>query len=194
MNIFNILFAGIVVIGFGILAWLSLGGAKTDTTVIDTGAPTVDILSFEDCEAAGLPVMESYPRQCRTPDGRIYAEEIPAPNPTYVNASAELIVVTTPTPGSVTGRTFEVMGKARGPWYFEASFPVLLTDPMGNTIATGVAQTKGNWMTEEFVPFSVSMEIPDSFSGEAVLVLKKDNPSGLPEKDGSVSFPIVIEY
>ncbi len=33
--------------------------------------------SFEDCAAAGNPVMESYPRQCRTPDGQHFTEIIP---------------------------------------------------------------------------------------------------------------------
>ena len=32
--------------------------------------------SFEDCVAAGNPVMESYPRQCRTSDGRNFVEDI----------------------------------------------------------------------------------------------------------------------
>jgi len=32
--------------------------------------------SFEDCVAAGYPVMESYPRQCATPSGEIFVEEI----------------------------------------------------------------------------------------------------------------------
>jgi len=34
------------------------------------------ISSFEECVEAGYPVMESYPRQCRTPDGRTFVEEI----------------------------------------------------------------------------------------------------------------------
>lgn len=34
------------------------------------------IESFEDCVAAGNPVMESYPRQCKTTDGRNLVEEI----------------------------------------------------------------------------------------------------------------------
>ncbi len=34
------------------------------------------INSFEDCVAAGNPVMESYPRQCRTEDGKHFVEEI----------------------------------------------------------------------------------------------------------------------
>ena len=32
--------------------------------------------SFTTCVDAGYPVMESYPRQCRTPDGQTFAEEI----------------------------------------------------------------------------------------------------------------------
>ncbi|MBN2014761.1 MAG: DUF333 domain-containing protein [Candidatus Altiarchaeota archaeon] len=32
--------------------------------------------SFEDCVNAGYPVMESYPRQCKTPDGRTFTEEV----------------------------------------------------------------------------------------------------------------------
>ena len=42
-------------------------GWAMDTSVID---------SFEDCVAAGNPVMESYPRQCRTSDGKHFVEEI----------------------------------------------------------------------------------------------------------------------
>ena len=34
------------------------------------------INSFEDCVADGNPVMESYPRQCRTEDGKHFVEEI----------------------------------------------------------------------------------------------------------------------
>jgi len=36
-----------------------------------------DIKSFAQCVDAGFPVMESDPRQCRTPDGRIFRETIP---------------------------------------------------------------------------------------------------------------------
>jgi len=38
---------------------------------------TDGIHSFEECAAAGNPVMESYPRQCRTPDGKHFVEIIP---------------------------------------------------------------------------------------------------------------------
>ena len=38
------------------------------------GIPTVT--SFDECVRAGYPVMESFPRQCKTPDGRNFVEEI----------------------------------------------------------------------------------------------------------------------
>jgi hypothetical protein len=33
--------------------------------------------SFEECQEAGYPVAESYPRQCFTPDGRGFTEDVP---------------------------------------------------------------------------------------------------------------------
>lgn len=37
-----------------------------------------EILSFEDCIAAGNPIMKSYPQKCRTEDGRIFTQELPS--------------------------------------------------------------------------------------------------------------------
>lgn len=37
-----------------------------------------EILSFEDCAAAGNPVIESYPPRCRTDDGRLFTQELPS--------------------------------------------------------------------------------------------------------------------
>jgi len=39
--------------------------------------PQSVITNFDECAAAGNPVMESYPRQCRTSDGRLFVEEVP---------------------------------------------------------------------------------------------------------------------
>lgn len=44
-----------------------------------TVVPNQAITNFEECAAAGNPVMESYPRQCRAPDGQLFVEEIPGP-------------------------------------------------------------------------------------------------------------------
>ncbi|MES3004784.1 MAG: Gmad2 immunoglobulin-like domain-containing protein [Patescibacteria group bacterium] len=150
------------------------------------------IMSFETCVEAGYPVMESYPRQCRTSDGRLYVEEI-MPEPIYVNTSAERIVVDLPYPGAVTGKEFKVMGKARA-FYFEGSFPVEVLDKDGNRLFIGPAQAQGDWMVDAFVPFEITVKVPDTYIGPATLIMHKDNPSGLPENDASMSFPITIEY
>lgn len=153
----------------------------------------LSVSSFEDCAKAGYPIMESYPEQCRTPDGRTFVREIKE-KITYVNSTADNITVDNPFPGAVTGKTFTVMGKARGSWYFEASFPILVLDKDGKTLAQGIAQAQSDWMTTEFVPFKANVKVPESYIGKATLILKKDNPSGLVEKDASISFPFTIEY
>lgn len=33
--------------------------------------------TFEECEAAGYPIMDSYPQQCQTPDGRTFTRVTP---------------------------------------------------------------------------------------------------------------------
>jgi len=38
--------------------------------------PAPIITNFNECAAAQYPIMESYPRQCKTPDGRIFVEEL----------------------------------------------------------------------------------------------------------------------
>ncbi len=157
------------------------------------GSPIVlDVKSFEDCLDAGYPVLESFPRQCKTPDGRTFAEEV-VPPITYNNTSKEKIVVDMPTPGSVTGKEFEVRGKAAG-WYFEGSFPAKVLDKNGKVLWQGPAQAQGDWMTAEFVPFKFLVKVPENYIGPATLVLEKDNPSGEAKFDASISFPFTIEY
>ncbi len=152
----------------------------------------VQVVSFETCVEAGYAVMESYPRQCRTPEGLTYAEEI-MPDATYNNTSAEYIVVDLPYPGAVTGKEFKVTGKARA-FYFEGSFPVEVLDKDGNRLFIGPAQAKGEWMVDAFVPFEIDVKVPESYIGPATLVLHKDNPSDMREFDASMSFPFTIEY
>ncbi len=111
----------------------------------------------------------------------------------YINASTENIVIDEPGPNATVGTTFTVTGSARGPWYFEASFPVVVTDQSGNVIAQLPATADGDWMTVEFVPFSATVTVSNGYTGPATITLKKDNPSGLPEHDASVSYPVVIQ-
>jgi hypothetical protein len=88
---------------------------------------------------------------------------------------------------------FTLTGEARGSWYFEASFPVRVEDGNGDNLVEHSAQAQGEWMTEDFVPFtadlSPSVAIPP---GEATLVIEKANASGLPEHADAIRIPILI--
>jgi hypothetical protein len=85
-------------------------------------------------------------------------------------------------------------GEARGIWFFEASFPVILTDWDGLIIAQGYAQADTDWMTTDFVPFTSTLTFDKpTYKDNGFLILRKDNPSGLPENDEFVEIPIIFE-
>lgn len=111
----------------------------------------------------------------------------------YDNTSTDEIVIDSPKAGETVGTTFTVVGKARGYWYFEASFPLRVFGSSGVLLSEMPVQADGEWMTEEFVPFSETVTVPPGTKGEALLILYNDNPSGLPENDATVSIPLVIK-
>jgi hypothetical protein len=97
--------------------------------------------------------------------------------------------------GATISNPVKLSGKARGTWYFEASFPIDVVDWDGRIIGQGVAQANGDWMTEDFVPFTASIKFENAtstYSKKATLVLKKDNPSGDRERDASLEVPVVL--
>lgn len=148
-------------------------------------APT-EISSFDDCVAAGHPVAESYPPQCRSPDGRSFTEDVG----NRIEKQG-LIQVDEPTPNQTISSPLTIHGKARGPWFFEASFPVRLTAVDGTVLATGIVQADGEWMTEDFVPFKVtlSFKVPAG-ARRGALVFSKSNASGLPQHDDQLIVPV----
>ena len=100
------------------------------------------------------------------------------------------IVLDKPTTNEEITSPVLIEGRARGTWYFEASFPVKLIDDAGNVLATAIAQAQSDWMTEDFVPFKASLDFKVNTPTAANLVLVKDNPSGLPENDDQMSVPV----
>jgi len=125
---------------------------------------------------------------------------IPAKAPTVENHTttaqiADTIVVNTPTIDATISSPLTITGQARGPWYFEASFPIVLTDWDGKIIAEGHAEAQSDWMTTEFVPFKATLTFATPAAGDpaknrGTLILKKDNPSGLPENDKALEIPV----
>lgn len=103
------------------------------------------------------------------------------------------IVVSLPRKNAEVSSPIELVGRARGPWYFEASAPVKLLDKDGNLLAQSYVTAQGEWMTEEFVDFMGTLSYESEYKGEASLVFMKDNPSGDPIRDESFVVPVVLK-
>jgi hypothetical protein len=144
------------------------------------------INNFQECADAGNAIMESYPRQCRAGEHN-FTEDIG--NELEKN---DLIRVDSPRPNQTVESPLLITGQARGNWFFEASFPVKLLDENGSELDAAIATAKEDWMTEDFVPFFVKLEftVPKGKTGS--LILKKDNPSGLPENDDELRIPVAF--
>jgi len=56
---------------FGLVI-ISTSYAEQDMRTLKRKGGSMTILTFKDCVAAGYPVMESYPRQCQTSDGKAF--------------------------------------------------------------------------------------------------------------------------
>lgn len=71
----------VLVIVAGLL--ISLSNIAKQQRVLSVG-------SFEECALAGYPIMESYPEQCRTPDGRTFVNENQQPVSSGIGAGLGL--------------------------------------------------------------------------------------------------------
>jgi len=102
----------------------------------------------------------------------------------------DMIRVVEPTADQVVSSPLTISGEARGVWYFEADFPVRIEDSDGNVLGLHYATAQGEWMTEEYVPFISELVFDTPTTEFGVLILEKDNPSGLPEHDDRVEIPV----
>ncbi|MDA1334746.1 MAG: hypothetical protein O2794_01865 [bacterium] len=153
------------------------------------------VTDFASCAKAGYSVAESYPRTCRDGSGETYTESIG-----NTIEKSDLIMIDMPHSNDVIKSPLTITGKARGLWFFEASFPVVLTDWDGKIIAQHYGTAQGEWMTESFVPYEsvIAFESPykdgdPDFMRRGTLILQRDNPSGLPENDDALEIPVRFE-
>lgn len=116
------------------------------------------------------------------------ATKAPTPTPSY----SKNINVTKPVLGQEMQSPFTVEGKVIGTWFFEASFPIKLVDERGKVLATTIAQAQGDWMTTDWVPFQANLQFNVTEKTPAILVLEKDNPSGLVENNEAMSIPVIL--
>lgn len=166
-----------------------------------TDGKPASVVSFDTCVAAGNPVMESYPRQCRDAESGItYTEKVDQEEQpeltkqTYKSAKGVTITIDNWADNRLASSPLTITGAVPGSWSFEGSFPIDLLFEGDIGLPGATAQLKGDWMTDEMVPFTASLVLDDQLIGEEVLIiLRKDNPSGLPENDDSLGLKVRVE-
>lgn len=176
----SILFLTVVIFG-GVIIYFTV--FKPDQGSVSS------INTFEECVAEGYSVLQSYPRQCKTPDGETFVEDIG-----NELEKRDLIQVSKPRPNELIESPLEIEGEARGYWFFEADFPIRLLDENGKELGSGIAKTSSNWMTEGFVLFEATLEFQGPTIKKGILILEKDNPSGLPENADELRIPVFFAY
>jgi len=126
--------------------------------------------------------------------GLIWYRETKAPT---INSSQQKqpqgdIVVESLHSGDSVTSPLTITGKAKGNWFFEASFPVKVEDASGTVLAQGIAKAQGDWMTTDYVPFTATLTFSKPSTKTGRIVFKKDNPSGLPENDAYYIVPVTF--
>ena len=116
-----------------------------------------------------------------------------SPSPSATLDYSDLIQVTSPMANATVKSPLIVTGKARGTWYFEASFPVKIYDGYGRLLGQTPAQAQTDWMTTDFVQFKATLTYDTPSTETGTLVLEKDNPSGLPANDARIVIPIKFD-
>ena len=88
----------------------------------------------------------SYQKSGTTPPAPLMAREVPpapvVPLPPPVSTTPDVEITRISPRGVANGTVIE--GKARGNWFFEASFPIELRDNTGALLATAIAQAEGS--------------------------------------------------
>lgn len=152
-------------IGLGLfaLAVLTLG-----LVLLFTSTRAGAIASFEECARAGYPVSESHPRQCRTPDGRLFIESVAESLSSSVSSglsssssscaasNSTNIRVFRPCPHQEVTMPVVIAGEAR---VFENAFSYRIRDADGSILLEG-HDTANAPDIGFFGPFTVSLSYP----------------------------------
>jgi len=109
---------------------------------------------------------------------------------TYTSPKGVTIRIFSPAKNATVASPIAIIGEVPGNWSSEAQFPVRLVGSGGAVVTSTTAHVLGNWQTSELVPFSAQLTFTAALPGTGQVVLAKDNPSGLPINDDSVTIPI----
>jgi len=106
--------------------------------------------------------------------------------------SMNIVVVTNPKTNQEVTSPLTIEGTVPAGWAFEATFPVEIDDLNNETIAHAIAMTQTDWTAEGPIPFLTKISFTVSKKTPAILVLRNDNPSALPENEKEMRIPVVL--
>lgn len=190
MRAFVIMLCAVCLIGAGCRGMVR---SKGDVVGSDTSIGVSTITNFDECVAAGFAILKSNPRQCKTSDGGLFVDKQAVDSDPEVypqHDDIRVFVQPDKTKLFVVDHLLTFSGEARGTWFFEASFRAEVRDSAGAILSVGSVQGAGDWDSEAFVPFTVSIQIPETVVGRGTLVLIKNNRSGDSSQDDSFSVPV----
>lgn len=136
----------VVATSFG--AWVVLSQSGSSNVV-------KDIESYEDCVAAGYPVLESFPEQCNTPNGRNFVRELRDDEKSALEAPSE----------SIDSEDIEVLYQGDGSTstYLEAYpdmfYHIATTRDGLNTLLTELFGGQNTFIQVESVNFDTDMVV-----------------------------------
>ncbi|MBN2588985.1 MAG: GerMN domain-containing protein [Sedimentisphaerales bacterium] len=186
----NAIVAIILILIFGFLAFVFFSNDNESANVTSgenfPGEPAPSAINISDMQTG-----EVAPKYIEIQPEPTKQNAVKSP---LANRSIEdLIIVTSPLPYQKIPSPYIIEGKARGFWFFEADFPVMLANSDGKIIASGNAKAKSNWMTEDFVQFIATLEFSSGYERSGVVILCNNNPSGLVENNREVRIPIFFD-
>lgn len=188
MKNLNVAFTAIIVIAT--IGFIVLVITRSANPTPNNVACTMDALICPDGTAVGRSGPDCAFAPCpQAPEDVPTRDDVQA----HIDSKDNLIRVTSVERDDIVSSPLTITGEARGTWFFEASFPISVVDWDGLIIGEGIATAEGEWMTEEFVPFSATIEFTvadDTPYRRGAVIFKKDNPSGLPEHDDALEIPV----
>lgn len=139
------------------------------------------------------PAVVQAPAVSTVPTSTITSEPLVTTTAPIVTSTPEAkIILDILKPGSTLKNPLTITGKALGVWYFEGSFPVELRDSNNVQLALEPATAQTDWMTTDWVPFTVTLNFPASTTGTGLLIFHKDNPSDDPSRDEA--YQMVVNF
>lgn len=166
--------------------------------------PSVGATNFEECVGAGNPVMESHPRQCNdVRTGKTFVEQLDEEvqddvpelkTREYQSAKGVTVFINNWAYNREVTSPLTITGQVPGSWSHEGVFTIDLSFEGDVGLPGATARLQGDWMTDELVPFTATLEFDSKqlVGKDVAIIIRNANPSGLPENDDSLSLEVQV--